>query len=318
MTDSARVTSVKVEDKRRHREVRSVLVRLLDDYDISVEQKPDWDRIERGIQRVGASRRVQYRTATLRERYERPFPMLLRFRFETDEPLDFVAGQYIAIRYRGRTRAYSVASSPNQDETELCVRRVPGGRLSPILCEHLREGDELTVRGPYGELLLSDPSERDLVFVATGTGVTPFKSMIDYAFEEGWDEGRDIWLFLGAAWKDDLPYRDEFHDLDSDRPNFHFVPTLSREPYLSDWEGETAYIHNVLLKYLASDAIIPQFDRTLERYFFEAPNYKIDARLNPQRMEVYACGINAMIYSFVETATKLGIPEKYVSLEGYG
>lgn len=318
VTDSARVSYVEAMDERRHREIRSVLAESLDSYDVSVEQEPDWDRLERELERVGASRRVRNRVAVLRERYERPFPALLRFRFETGEPFDFVAGQYVSIRYRGRTRAYSVASSPNRDETELCVRRVPGGRLSPTLCENLREGHELTVRGPYGEFLLADPSERDAVFVATGTGVTPFKSMIDYAFEEGWDEGRDVWLFLGAAWRDDLPYREEFRELANERSNFHFVPTLSREPYLSDWEGETAYVQNVLLEYLVDDAVIPRLDRNTEQYLLRAPSYEIDSRLDPQRMEVYACGINAMIYSLRETVDKLGVPEECVSLEGYG
>ena len=318
VTDSARVTDAEAMDERRHREILSVLGKQLDPYDISLEEDPDWNRIERQLAEADASRRVRNRVATLRERYQRPFPTLLRFQFETDDPFDFVAGQYVSIRYRGRTRAYSVASSPNRDETELCVRRVAGGRLSPLLCEKLREGDELTVRGPYGEFLLKDPSNRELVFVATGTGVTPFKSMIDYTFEEGLDEGRDVWLFLGAPWKDDLPYREEFRDLASDRSNFHFVPTLSRESYLSDWEGETAYIQNVLLKYLADDTVISKLGRDKERYLLRVPNYEIDARLVPQQMEVYACGINAMIYSLLDTVDKIGVPEECVSLEGYG
>ena len=318
ITNSATVTKVEQMDERRHHEIRSVITTILDRFDITVEQDPDWDRIEWELNRTGTPRRVRNRIAVLRERYERPFPMLLQFQFETDDPFDFVAGQYVAIRYRGRTRAYSVASSPTRDKTELCVRRVPGGRLSPTLCEHLRVGDELTVRGPYGDFLLQEPSDRDLVFVATGTGATPFKSMIDYAFEEGWDEGRDVWLFLGAAWKDDLPYRNEFQNLSNERPNFHFVPTLSRELYLSDWAGETTYTQNVFLKYLADDAVIPRLDSTMEEYLRQSPTNEIDTRLDPQRLEVYACGVNAMIYSLVEILEKLGIPKANVSLEGFG
>jgi len=55
------------------------------------------------------------------------------------------------------------------------------------------------------------------VFLATGTGVAPFKSMIDYVFGTGRDEyggvERDVWPFLGAAWRDDLPYREAFRGL---------------------------------------------------------------------------------------------------------
>lgn len=314
LTRSARVTEVEAMDERRRREIRSALATLLDRYDVTLDGEPDWDR----LLRIGTSKRTRYRVGVLRERYERPFPALLRFRFQTDDPFDFVAGQYVSIRYRGRVRAYSVASSPNRDETELCVRRVPDGRLSQLLCENLRVGDELTVRGPYGEFLLEEPSERDAVFVATGTGVTPFKSMIDYAFEEGWDERRDVWLFLGAAWVDDLPYREYFREMAADRSNFHFVPTLSREPYLSDWEGETAYIQNVLLKYIADDAVVSRLDRNVKRYLRERPVYDVDARLDPREMEVYACGINPMIYSLLRTVEGLGVPDEHVSLEGYG
>lgn len=312
VSESARVTEVEVMDERRDAEVRAALAALLD-VD-SVADAPDWDR----LLAVDAPRRVRDRVGVLRDRFERPYPSLLRFRFRTDEPFEFVAGQYVSIRYRGRVRAYSVASSPNREAAELCVRRVPDGRLSELLCEELRAGDELTVRGPHGDFLLQDPSSRDAVFVATGSGVTPFKSMIDYAFEEGWDEGRDVWLFLGAAWLDDLPYREYFRELDAARPNFHFVPTLSREPYLSAWDGETAYIQQVLLKYVAADAVVPGIDRNLERFLAEPPADDVDARLDPQAMEVYACGINPMIYSLLGTVERLGVPEECVSLEGFG
>lgn len=101
----------------------------------------------------------------------------------------------------------------------------------------LAVGDHLSIRGPFGgEFVLQEPSTRDLVFLATGTGVAPLKSMIDYCFEEGLDEyrgtRRDVWLFLGASWVDDLPNYDAFRELSTARDNFHFVPTASRESFL--------------------------------------------------------------------------------------
>ncbi|WP_348642980.1 FAD-binding oxidoreductase [Natronomonas gomsonensis] len=130
---------------------------------------------------------------------------------------------------------YSIASSPTHDELEFCVRRVPGGQMTSELAVDLEVGETVRLRGPYGELLLEEPSSRDVVFLATGTGVAPLKSMIDYLFETERDqyEGRprDIWLFLGAAWGDTLPYREVFESYANRRDNFHFVPTVSRESH---------------------------------------------------------------------------------------
>ncbi|HET7323490.1 MAG TPA: FAD-binding oxidoreductase [Halococcus sp.] len=262
---------------------------------------------------------------TLRERAERPYPSLLRLRFKPEEPFEFVPGQYARISYEEEDpRVYSIASSPNDDELELCIRRVPGGHLTPDLCDRTEEGDEVFVRGPYGdEFLLQDPSERDLVFIATGTGAAPFKSMIDYTFEEGLDEfesdKRDIWLFLGASWKDDLPYREEFLDLADEHENFHLVLTCSREEYLCDWDGETEYVQHTLLKYLDTEYVdadtLPQ---EVAEFIGSEPATDIDARLDPNSAEVYVCGIGAMCESVREVIEPLGVSEMYYEEESYG
>jgi len=120
-------------------------------------------------------------------------------------------------------------------------------------------------------MVLADPSADDVVFLATGTGVAPFKSVIDVLFERGWDEyrgrTREVWLFLGCGWEDDLPYRDHLGELDADRENFHFVPTLTREQRISDWAGETDYVQQVLVRYLEDETLenvaLPPATRTL-------------------------------------------------------
>ncbi|MFC7082082.1 hypothetical protein [Halorussus caseinilyticus] len=118
-------------------------------------------------------------------------------------------------------------------------------------------GQYVTLRGPNGDFTVRQPSERDVVFRCTGTGVAPFRNTIAYTFEEGRDvyEGteRDFWLFLGTGWEDDVAYREKFERLADGRDNFHFVPTLSREEYLTDWDGETRYVQQTLLKYVESE-----------------------------------------------------------------
>lgn len=346
VTESAVVEEVEAMDEGRNDAVVAELRETLHEYGSerwreerpsTVEGRDDWiqaqldpvDHLEGGTPlnpyleegwRGGA---VGEKLAALQGRYLQPYPTLLRIAVDSDEPVDFVAGQYLSLRYRDVTRVYSIASSPNRDPIEFCVRRVPGGRLTSELAVDLSAGDEVTLRGPYGDLMLEPPSSRDVVFLATGTGVAPFKGMIDYLFEEGMDrhrgEPRDVWLFLGAAWEDALPYADAFRSYAAERENFHFVPTLSREEYLTDWDGETVYVQYSLVTYLAEAALA---DRDLpdefQPFLDREPHYPIDARLDPSSMEVYACGLNAMVYSLVDAVERLGVPPGHTQFEGFG
>lgn len=261
--------------------------------------------------------------AALQARFLQPHPSLVSVTVETVEPVEFVAGQYLSVRYGDTTRVYSVASSPTRDDIEFCIGRVPGGELSEDLAVDLEEGDEVTLRGPYGDLLLAEPSHRDLVFLATGTGVAPLKGMIDYAFETGFDEyegeRRNVWLFLGAAWADTLPYHDAFESTAQRRENFHYVPTVSREPYLREWDGETAYVQHALAKYLDPRAVDEEsLPREFEQVLREDPASPIDARLDPSQMEVYACGLTAMVQDLVDAVGRLGVPPEHTQFEGFG
>jgi ferredoxin-NADP reductase len=268
---------------------------------------------------------MRAKVETLRGRVERAYPSLLRLRFRPEEPLDFVPGQYARISYEEEEpRVYSIASSPNDEELELCIRRVPGGHLTPDLCDRAEEDDEIFVRGPYGdEFMLQDPSERDLVFIATGTGASPFKSMIDYTFEEGRDEyrgeTRDIWLFLGASWKDDLPYRDAFLALANEHENFHPVMTCSREEYLTNWDGETEYVQHALMKYIDSDCVdADSLTMDAAELIGSEPAEDIDARIDPENVEVYVCGIGEMCDSVRSAIEPLGVSDLYYEEESYG
>lgn len=326
ITESAHVTAVEKMDQDRRSEVTAAIGRWLEEHDLldeygPIEEISDLEGVPDRLADDGYPE-VARRITTLVERYDRPKPMLARVRLRTEKDVEFLAGQYVGLQYDGTPRAYSLASSPTRDDLEICVRRVPGGRLSPQICDKLAVGDELTVRGPYGELVLQDHSPRDMVFLATGTGVAPFKSMIDYVFESGRDQyqgaKRDVWLFLGAAWKDDLPYREAFRERQRQHENFHFVPCLSREPTLSDWEGESDYVQHALLKHTDPTAVTTGLGERLERWLSKRPQSGVEARLSPTNTEVYACGINAMVYSLVRAAERLGIPEERIESEGFG
>lgn len=329
VTDSGTVTLVEAMDHNRVRPTRDAIQALLGAKHRTpwVEHGTSSDRWEELRETVRKSETISTRKTadieTLIDRIERPYPSLVRIRVALDDPLQFAPGQYATLRAFDTPRPYSIANSPNDDELEFCIRRVPGGRLTSDLFEGMEVGDEVTIRGPGGEMVLDSPTERGIVFLATGTGVAPYKSMIDYIFEEGRDtvdgQPRDIWLFLGCGWEDDVPYHEQFRAYDERYDHFHFVPTLTREHLLSDWDGESDYVQQVFLKYIENTALGgAELPERLEPYRDADPALDIDARIDPDHIELFACGVTAMVTVLVRAARAVGVPEQRMQYEGFG
>jgi CDP-4-dehydro-6-deoxyglucose reductase len=331
VTESAVVTDVTPMDDNRVDEVETAVRRLLDRNDagdwLAAEEEGadvDWADLQSRASAADFSDSELDVLSDLAGRFERPYPSLLRVRVRIDDAeFAFAPGQYATVTFDGTPRPYSISSSPTEDEVEFCIRRVPGGRLTTDIFEHLDVGDEVAVRGPNGELVLSEPSTNDLVFLATGTGVAPFKSMVDYLLDTGRNvvdgHERDIWVFLGCAWADDLAYREAFRRYDREYERFHFVPTLTRERHLTDWRGETDYVQRVLLKYVDDDAVDPDaVPDSLASYRDEPPARDIDARIDPGAIDVYACGVSAMVEQLVATSRAIGVPGDATQFEGFG
>ncbi|GAD52548.1 hypothetical protein MBEHAL_1308 [Halarchaeum acidiphilum MH1-52-1] len=328
LTDTATVARVDALDERRGDEIRRAVHRLLREHgaDVTKHIADDgiaWNALEDAIADLDLPDVTRTKLRTLRERDERGYPSLVEVAFDPDEPFDFAPGQFVTIRFRGTPRPYSIASSPNAEEMSLCVRRVPGGRLSEKLCAELEPGDHLPeLRGPNGDFTLQDPSAKDMAFLATGTGIAPLRSMVSYLYEEGLDtyegEARDVWVFLGASWEDDLAFREEFRALDAEHEGFHFVPCLTRERYLTGWTGETDYVQQTLIKYLVDGVEAPTLDADLREFLDEEPATDIETRIDPDDLEVYACGVSAMVQTLEDVCSCVGVSGGDIRGEGYG
>jgi ferredoxin-NADP reductase len=161
----------------------------------------------------------------------------------------FVPGQWLSVKTNTpdgeeMTRAYSIASPPSENgHVALCLNRVEDGYMSNYLCG-LGEGDVVTFQGPFGDFILRPPL-RDTVFIATGTGVAPFRSMLHWLLAESdRHQGNQFWLLFGARHQQDIYYREEFEQLGAQHANFHFLPTLSRAE--ADWNGLRGYVQQHL------------------------------------------------------------------------
>src|SRR5579863_4507755 len=159
----------------------------------------------------------------------------------------FVAGQWLSFKTNiadGEeiTRAYSIASPPSDENRfALCLNRVQDGFMSNFLCD-MKEGDEIRCQGPFGSFILRPPL-RDTIFIATGTGIAPLRSMLHWLLAEESRHGdKQFWLLFGNRTERDIYYHSEFLELAKQHPNFHYLPTLSRGG--DSWQGLRGYVQD--------------------------------------------------------------------------
>lgn len=179
-------------------------------------------------------------------------------------------------------RAYSMASVPSDTtHVELEIRLVPNGICTTYVHKHLKEGDTVTVNGPYGEFFLRE-TERPIICIAGGSGMAPLKSiLLDMADK---NVNRKARYFFGARSKRDLFLLDEMKELEGKLPDFKFIPALSEPLPEDNWQGEVGLITDVVRR-LTEDA---------------------------SESEAYLCGSPGMIDACIKVLRELGMPEERI------
>lgn len=215
---------------------------------------------------------------------------VVELRIALREPgrIEFTAGQYIQLEsaaYAGHDavmRAYSISSVPSDHgHVEVIIRKVPEGICTTWVFDHLQEGQEVFLSGPYGDFRLTE-TKAPAVFIAGGSGMAPIWSMVRDMRERG--DGRQAFYFFSGRNQEDLFLTEELFALEKELPNFRYVPCLTREPEGSDWQGERGRIPQVLPKYIP--------DATA--------------------FEAYLCGSSSLIDACVAALKKAGINEANV------
>lgn len=165
----------------------------------------------------------------------------LHFVREDGAPMAHAPGQWISLILplpEGEVRrSYSIASPPRAAGTfDLAITHVNGGPGSTYL-HTMEPGSTLRAIGPQG-LFLRTPNVGPSLFVATGTGVTPLRSMLHAALDAG--ETHPMFLLFGVRTEADRLYREELLALQETHPNFRADYTLSRGS--DSWRGRRGYV----------------------------------------------------------------------------
>lgn len=226
-------------------------------------------------------------------------PTVRELSFEREsgsEPFVFQAGQWISLVLslsEGEARrAYSIASAPSESAGfDLAITRVEGGAGSTYL-HALPVGSTLQAIGPQGFFTRAPGAGHPSLFVGTGTGVTPLRSMIRAALAAG--ETSPMTLLFGVRHEADRLYQEELEKLALDHPNLRVHYSISQP--LEEWQGLRGYVQSHV----------------------ESCWRELEAKGEGTPPHVYICGLERMVSAVREKLRKdMGIDRKQVHSERY-
>jgi benzoate/toluate 1,2-dioxygenase reductase subunit len=201
----------------------------------------------------------------------------IEFSIDVDAPeqLSFLAGQYVNVEVPGTelSRSYSFSSPPGAKRVSFVVRNVPQGRMSTYLCEHAADGQRVAFTGPYGAFYLREPS-RPLLFLAGGTGIAPFLSMLDVLASKG--SSQPVRMVYGVTNDFDLVALEQLESARNRLPEFDYRTCVAD----------------------------PASAHPLKGY---VTGHVDDAWLNGGDVDVYLCGPAAMVDAVRTWLTQIGV-----------
>jgi ferredoxin-NADP reductase len=223
-------------------------------------------------------------------------PLVRHFTFvrKDGQAFDFTPGQFINLFFDNQgelvQRSYSLASIPGESGSiALALSYVSNGKASDFIFG-LQRGDEILGAGPFGRLTLREEKPKRYILVATGTGVTPYRSMLNELSARMRDQEVEVVLLQGARSPVDQLYLDDFVPFTNNHPKFTFLACCSRTVS----EPQKPY---EVLGYVQD-----QFD---------------NLNLNPEQDMVFLCGNPNMIDAAFLKLTELGFTATNVRREKY-
>ncbi|SUA67576.1 CDP-6-deoxy-delta-3,4-glucoseen reductase [Oligella urethralis] len=177
--------------------------------------------------------------------------MLVQLQMPSTEPFRYYAGQYLDFIFKDNVRrSYSIAVAPEEGKVlELHIRHMPGGmftdRLFGVGERPIKEREILRIEGPLGTFFLRENSDKPMIFVASGTGFSPIKALMEDIIAK--DIQRPITFYWGGRRPKDLYMNALVEQWAADLPFFNYIPVVSDALPEDQWQGRTGFVHQAVL-----------------------------------------------------------------------
>jgi CDP-4-dehydro-6-deoxyglucose reductase, E3 len=178
-----------------------------------------------------------------------------RYRLVEPTTAEIVAGQTFMLTVASDTRrAMSITSPPQENTVITSFQNVaPGGPGSRWMLA-LKVGDPVELMAPLGRFCVDHESPRKKVFIATGTGIAPFRSML-LDTTDNRIPNEQMSLYWGLRSIEDIFNNEELERIDAERDNLKYYLTLSKPPEY--WKGSVGHVTDLVF---ANEQDIPGCD----------------------------------------------------------
>jgi CDP-4-dehydro-6-deoxyglucose reductase len=205
------------------------------------------------------------------------------------EEISYEAGQYFSFKIEDKVnRSYSTLSAPHEENIEFLIDTAPGGIGSKFV-EELKVGQEFDLMGPFGFFTTQKTKSfeaESLIFIATGSGIVPMRSMIVDLLQYH-NFQKPIQLYFGLRYDNTTYLFDELSELETKYANFKFIPVISRPS--ESWNGASGYCQDIV----KNMAVIPN-------------------------AKIYVCGRTETVKSITESLIEHGYGKEQVFFEKFG
>ena len=244
---------------------------------------------------MGARDQKQMQLVISEIRQETPEIKSFRFALGPNKPFVFLPGQFVIIsaevwnpkrnRMGPANRAFSLSSSPTEEDyIEIAAKRYEGGRITPWLHDTVKVGDLINVKGPEGRFVFEEGRTDEIILIAGGIGIAPYRGMIRYILDKGLPV--TVKLLYSARTPVDFAFAAELQAFERQHPNLHCTNTITRPGRLA-WSGR-----------------VGRFDEAFLR-----------VHLGPPNALYYLCGPVTMIKEHSQILKGLGVPETSIRIE---
>ena len=210
-----------------------------------------------------------------------------KFVIKPNDKFNYIPGQFIQVKIKDIIRSYSIASyNSTENIFELLIVKLDGGEMTKILFEDININDIFEIKGPIGRFTLPEKIDSDILFICTGTGLAPFRSMLHHISQNKISHKR-IYLIFGTRKETDIICFEEMTNLKNKINGYNYIPVLSRQK----WSGESGYVHEQYLKIIKNENLNnPLF------YLCGWRNMVKEARMNLKGLDFESKRIKLEIY----------------------